>query len=148
MKNYKELFEKLIRGGDNTLKKLIFAFIIGLILMNIGNFVFDKKDTYIEEIPEKTISLKEEDSTYKTTIEKRLSKALENVPGAGKTEAIINIVESKENFNDKSSEVKGVLVISEGADNLRVKEELQKATQILLDLPIHKVYVIRSENLK
>ncbi|HCC07629.1 MAG TPA: hypothetical protein DEP72_05660 [Clostridiales bacterium] len=148
MKNYKEIYEKFIKGGDKTLRRLIFAFIIGLILMNISNFVFDKKDTNIQETTEKTMSLKEEDSKYKTTIEKRLSKALENVPGAGKTEVIINIEENKDNFNDKANQVKGVLVISEGAGNLKVKEEIQKATQILLDLPIHKVYVLGNGNLK
>ncbi|HBY21277.1 MAG: hypothetical protein A2Y24_00800 [Clostridiales bacterium GWE2_32_10] len=144
MRSYKELFEKFIKGGDKTLKKIIFAFIVGVILMNLGNFVFDKKDQRIESTEQKEVNAKE-DSTKENTIEGRLGRALSNIKGAGKTEVTLNM-ESTNSLNDKDGGIKGVIVVCEGANDIRVKDEIQKATQILLDLPLHKVYVIPKQS--
>jgi stage III sporulation protein AG len=38
-------------------------------------------------------------------------------------------------------EVKGVVIVADGASDPEVKEDLTRATQILLDVPIHKVSV-------
>ena len=37
--------------------------------------------------------------------------------------------------------VKGVVVVAEGASDVRVRESLSKAVQVLLDVPIHKIQV-------
>ncbi len=38
-------------------------------------------------------------------------------------------------------EVRGVVVVAEGAGNIEVKEKLSKAVQVLLDVPIHRIQV-------
>ena len=38
--------------------------------------------------------------------------------------------------------VKGVLVVAEGASNPQVREKLNRAVQVLLDIPVHKIQVI------
>lgn len=40
-------------------------------------------------------------------------------------------------------EVKGVLVVAEGADNVEVKERICNAVKVVLDVPIHKVQVVQ-----
>jgi len=44
-------------------------------------------------------------------------------------------------LTQKKPEVKGVIVVAEGGENVIVKEKICKAVQVLLDLPIHKVQV-------
>lgn len=40
-------------------------------------------------------------------------------------------------------EVKGVLVVAEGADSVEVRERICKAVTVVLDVPIHKVQVVQ-----
>ena len=42
-------------------------------------------------------------------------------------------------------EVKGVIVVAEGADDMLVKADLMKAVQVYLDLPLYKVIVLPKE---
>jgi len=44
-------------------------------------------------------------------------------------------------LTQKEPEVKGVIVVAEGGNNVIVKEKICKAVQVLLDIPIHKVQV-------
>ncbi len=46
---------------------------------------------------------------------------------------------------NKTPQVTGVLVVAEGAANMRVKEELIKAAATLLNLPFHKVEVVSKQ---
>jgi len=40
-------------------------------------------------------------------------------------------------------EVKGVLVVAEGADSVEVRERITRAVTVVLDIPIHKVEVVQ-----
>ena len=40
-------------------------------------------------------------------------------------------------------EVKGVLVVAEGADSVEVRERILNAVKVVLDIPIHKVQVVQ-----
>ncbi len=183
MKNYKDIFENMIKGGDKTLKNLVFALIIGIVLINVSDFVFSPKNVNsnqsIKDIPKKDIGK----SSFEDSMEKKLKSALSSIRGAGKTDTILtieyrselvlakntkeststNIKDEKHQIinseleknvvygsngsepvvlTEKEPVVKGVLIISEGGDDLRVKSDLQKAAQTLFDLPIHKVCVV------
>lgn len=43
-------------------------------------------------------------------------------------------------------EVKGVLIIAEGADDSTVKTDLIHAVKVLLDLPVHKIEVVKMKS--
>ncbi len=44
-------------------------------------------------------------------------------------------------LTQKEPEVRGVIVVAEGGDNVIVRDKICKAVQVLLDVPIHKVQV-------
>ena len=43
-------------------------------------------------------------------------------------------------------EIEGVLVIAEGGDNLMIQMDIMEATQVLFDVPAHKVKVMKMSN--
>lgn len=79
----------------------------------------DEKDN---EGGTRSISEEEYDSTL----------AYEDSSGGGKSPVILKELEP---------EVKGVLVVAEGADNAVVRERIISAVAVVLDVPIHKVQV-------
>lgn len=49
-------------------------------------------------------------------------------------------------LKEKMPEVKGVVVVADGAGDAVVKEKLSKAVQVLLDVPIHRIQVFERES--
>ncbi len=58
----------------------------------------------------------------------------EDSPNGGKTPVILKKL---------SPEVKGVLVVAEGADSVTVRERIVNAVRVVLDLPAHRVEVVQ-----
>jgi stage III sporulation protein AG len=48
-------------------------------------------------------------------------------------------------LKEKAPEIKGVLVVAEGAKDVEMKIQLSKAVQTLLDLPAHKIMILPKE---
>lgn len=48
-------------------------------------------------------------------------------------------------IKENKPEIKGVLILAEGADNSEVKNQLIEAVSKLLDIPVHKVSVVKKE---
>jgi stage III sporulation protein AG len=60
--------------------------------------------------------------------------AYEDSPAGGKRPVVLKQLEP---------EVKGVLVVAEGADNVEVRDRICSAVTVVLDVPMHKVRVIQ-----
>lgn len=72
----------------------------------------------------RSISQEEYDSTM----------AYEDSSGGGKKPVILKELEP---------EVKGVLVVAEGADSVEVRERICNAVTVVLDIPVHRVKVVQ-----
>lgn len=89
------------------------------------------------------------------TLEERLSGALSQLEGAGSVEVVIYQKESENSvaqttdvfaaLTRKSSTFapSGVLVLAQGADDLRVRLEIERAVQALLDVPASHIEVLK-----
>jgi stage III sporulation protein AG len=62
------------------------------------------------------------------------SMAYEDSPAGGKSPVILK---------ELQPEVKGVLVVAEGADSYEVREQIVNAVKVVLDIPVHKVQVLQ-----
>lgn len=60
--------------------------------------------------------------------------AYEDSSAGGKTPVILK---------ELKPEVKGVLVVAEGADSVEVRERVINAVKVVLDIPVHKVQVVQ-----
>lgn len=90
-------------------------------------------------------------STYSTTNEKDAqgghreinnedvqSKIVMQNTGSGSTQPIV--------LREKQPEVKGILILAEGGDDPRIKQQLTSAAETLLGVPAHKVQVSKMNN--
>jgi len=62
---------------------------------------------------------------------------LSKIDGAGKTNAYITY----EDNNNSKSDVKGIIIVSEGADNIKVRLKLQEAAAAAFAVPLDSVKI-------
>ena len=67
----------------------------------------------------------DEISDESTALERRMESVLSCIQGAGEVRVLVNSGEAASAFASSDSSVTGVLVVAEGAGNLRVALELQ-----------------------
>lgn len=87
--------------------------------------------------------------------EKRLQSILEGISGAGRVEVMISFYgsdgqtkdfNSAEGFNASAlPDVRGVIVLAEGADNIRVRTDIQTAVRTLLGIDAGRIGVYKLE---
>ena len=182
-----------LKGGDKVLKNLIFALMIGIMLIFVGDSIFKtskpKNEAFTKPKTQETMSMVNfKKKSYEEVMEDKLKRILSNINGVGKLEVMVTLdytneiilakdvkgsnsttsendnnggvrtITNKELderivFNGTNSNsgpiilkerepvVKGVLVIAEGANNIRVKGDLTRACQTLLKLPINRICV-------
>lgn len=76
-------------------------------------------------------------------LEQRMEAVLESVRGAGRVRVMVNSTEIRDVFSDGSSaQVVGVLVVAEGADDLKVAMALQQAVQTLLGIEASRIEIL------
>lgn len=78
-----------------------------------------------------------EDDPVKTDMEARMERLLSKAEGAGKTSVMIN---------EEDGKVTGVLIVSEGAENISVRLRIQEAARALLNVDNERVHVIPMED--
>lgn len=76
----------------------------------------------------------QEASGSSTQLEKRMERVLESVEGAGRVRVMVN--------ESPQGTVQGVLVVAQGADNLRVVMELERAVCALMDIDSSQIEVL------
>ncbi len=85
----------------------------------------------------------EQQRAESTALEMRMESVLSCVAGAGQVRVLINGAQSAA-FEETPAT--GVVVVAEGADDLRVAMELQKAVQALTGLAAERIEVLGMED--
>ena len=79
------------------------------------------------------------ESTY---LERRMETVLSCIEGAGKVRVLVNSSGSAAAFSDYAEHPAGILVVAEGAGDMRVKMELQRAVQALMDVEAEQIEIL------
>ena len=72
-----------------------------------------------------------------TTLEARMERTLSAIEGAGEVKVLIN--------EGDTGEIMGVLVVAEGAGDMRVFLSLQNAVRALVDIDVSRIEIVRME---
>ena len=83
-----------------------------------------------------------------TALEARMEAVLSSVRGAGRVRVLVSQSgDSAQAFSadDNAGDVQGVVIVAEGADDLRVALELSGAAQALLGVDADKIQVLKME---
>jgi len=75
----------------------------------------------------------------RSTVEKIQDQELVLMPNSQQSSSQLLLVQ------EIRPSIKGVLVVAEGAEDARVREELTRTVQIVLDVPAHKIKVMPGE---
>lgn len=78
--------------------------------------------------------MQEEGHIGTLSLEEKIARSLSCVEGAGKVQVLLG--------EDDDS---GIVVIAEGAGNIRVMLDLQRSVSTLTGLPVEKIEILRSE---
>lgn len=81
-------------------------------------------------------------SAAPTELERRMESVLSCVRGAGRVRVLVSGEDSVSAFSSSAARISGVLVVAEGADDIRVSLELQKAVQALLNLDAERIEIL------
>lgn len=83
------------------------------------------------------------DSGYESTsLERRMESVLSSIEGAGRVRVLVNSPEATAVFSGGSGSAGGVLVVAEGADDLKVCMELQRAVKALLGVEAGQIEIL------
>ena len=77
----------------------------------------------------------------RTALEARMESVLSCISGAGSVRVLVN-QGAESAFASAESPVQGVVVVAEGADDLRVSLELQQAVQALLGVDAARIEIL------
>ncbi len=144
-KNLKDLFKKI-----KIEYIAVAALIVVVALIASSSFSFSKSDsTDAQNV-----------SSYVTELEKKLSKSLSEVKGAGRVEVIISVESGFKSVYKESADglvlvngkpvvvtedypaITGVIIVAEGANNLSVKISLLSAARIFLNVGEEKIKIL------
>ena len=81
-------------------------------------------------------------SSASTPLEARMESVLSCVKGAGKVRVLVNSQEDAPAFSSASAPVSGVIVVAEGAGNVRVELELLEAVHALLGVDSERIEIL------
>lgn len=85
-----------------------------------------------------------EPRTEQTDLEMRMESVLSCVSGAGRVRVLVN-QEGENALAGPGAPAQGVVVVAEGADDLRVALELQQAVQALLGVDAARIGILSME---
>lgn len=83
---------------------------------------------------EKTSEERDNEGGVRTIIETQSNKQVVVIRKDGEDEPVI--------IKKSTPEIKGVLIVAEGASSSQVKQKIIRAASILLDVPVHKISVL------
>lgn len=144
-KNLKDLFKKI-----KIEYIAVAALIVVVALIASSSFSFSKSDSMDAQNV----------SSYVTELEKKLSKSLSEVKGAGRVEVIISVESGFKSVYKESTDglvlvngkpvvvtegypaITGVIIVAEGANNLSVKISLLSAARIFLNVGEEKIKIL------
>lgn len=77
-----------------------------------------------------------------TSLERRMENVLSCIEGAGRVRVLVNPGTAAAAFSAQDEQAAGVLVVAEGAGNLKVNMELQRAVQALLGVEARQIEIL------
>lgn len=84
------------------------------------------------------------ETSEKTELEARLETVLESVEGIGRVEVMLMTGQDTQSFyGSEGTEVTGVLIAAEGADNSVTKRNIQEAVMALFQIEAHKIKIMK-----
>ena len=84
-----------------------------------------------------------ESSGTGTDLELRLQNLLENVEGVGRVKVILMTGQDTGIYGSTYSEITGVLIAAEGADNPVTVQNIQQAVMALFQVDAHKIKIMK-----
>ncbi len=78
-----------------------------------------------------------------TELEARLQAVLEDTEGVGRTRVLLMTGEDKGFYSSGNTEVTGVLIVAEGADNSVTVQNIQQAVMALFQIEAHKIKIMK-----
>lgn len=84
-----------------------------------------------------------EKTEIKTEMEKKLENLLESVEGVGKVNVMLMADERDNMYTSGNTEVTGVLIAAEGADNSVTIQQIQQAVMALFQIEAHKIKIMK-----
>ena len=131
----KNWMKELFRPENKKARVNLFtAFIIGILLLFMSNLFFippEKEE--IEEVPQQQIQTEQQKNTIEEEMEKRLENIFAKMEGVGQVEVMVTMKNTTE----------GIVIVAEGGENPQVAQLLSEASQALLNVPAHKVAVLK-----
>lgn len=119
-------------------KKILILLIVGLAIVACS-YPMNRFAKTSSNVVEETIDEKE---TYEKNLETRLANTLSRANGIGKVKVMVTL---KNESNEETSQIEGVVVIAQGADENRVKTEIYEIVQALFGVPLHKIKVLKGD---
>lgn len=119
--------------------------LLGLLLAVVALPVSGEKDS-VSEFGGFSQEESQEDAVSKTELEKKLEELLSGVEGVGKTEVLLMTGEEKDSTGFRltnSTNVTGVLIAAQGADDLTAVQNIKEAVMALFQLEAHKIKVMK-----
>ena len=133
--------------GKMNRQQWLMILLLGLLMMVIALPV-SKRETTKEKDEKGTVtfsSLSEENSGTKTELETKLEDLLGHVEGVGNVKVML-MADSGQGlglYSGGGSEVTGVLVVAEGADNSVTVQKIQEAVMALFQIEAHKIKIMK-----
>ena len=84
----------------------------------------------------------QQENSASTDLERRMENVLSVIEGAGRVRVLVNQTEAAAVFSDQSAQPSGVIVVAEGAGNMKVRLELQRAVQALLGVEAGQIEIL------
>lgn len=78
-----------------------------------------------------------------STLELKLQDILESMEGSGKVKVMLMTGEQQGIYQSEEAEVKGVLIVAEGAADPVVVQKIQQAVMALFQIEAHKIKIIK-----
>ena len=84
-----------------------------------------------------------QDTETRTELESRLETILEATEGVGKVRVMLMTDSGQSLYTSEGTEVTGVLIVAEGADNSVTVQKIQEAVMALFQIEAHKIRIMK-----
>ena len=92
---------------------------------------------------EKLLTAPQTTQEQKSELEEKLENLLENAEGVGKVKVMLMEEGGQGVYTSQGSEITGVLIVAEGADNAVTVQKIQQAVMALFQIDAHKIRIMK-----
>ena len=92
---------------------------------------------------EKLLTAPQTIQEQKSELEEKLENLLEDAEGVGKVKVMLMEESGQEGYSLQGTEITGVLIVAEGADNAVTVQKIQQAVMALFQIDAHKIRIMK-----